>query len=282
MRSARLTAAILGTIGALAPGGPRAAEDDETVPKWEIGIAGGAGMTPHYPASDQRGHAVAAAPFLIYRWERVRIGEDGFVGGRVARDRRYELTVSIAGSLPADSDRNRARAGMPDLDALVEIGPQLELTLTERRDIDSVKLKLPVRAVLSVDLWDAEYRGILVNPRISYTRDRFLLDQLEASVSLGPVFASSLLMDYFYTVQPQFATPVRPEYQASGGYLGADFGVGLTYEFSERFRVFVGGKIGYYDGATNADSPLFRTHASYTVGTGFVWKILLSKEQVPD
>lgn len=250
-----------------------AEQPGEALPKWEAGIAGGGAWTPHYPAADESGNAIIAAPYLKYRGRRLRLGEDGLVTGRFFRTDRIHVTASVRGSLPADSADNRARAGMPDLDALFEVGPQVELLLAGRREENSVSLKLPLRFVFSTDFSDLKDRGVVFQPRFSYRRESLLgADGLSGTVSLGPSFASERLMDYFYEVAPQFATPQRPAYQAEGGYLGSDIALSLNYRLSQSFSVLVGVEFSYYGGATNDDSPLFRSDSGVKAGAGFVWR----------
>lgn len=275
-------AAVLATVLS-ACGAAAAVPAKKESPKWEVGIAGGGGWAPHYPAAEQSGGAVAATPYLIYRGQRLRIGEEGLVSGRILETDRVEITASIAGSLPARSKNNEARQGMPDLDALLEAGPQLVVILARRPDLDTLSLKLPIRLVGSTDFSNLKYRGVVVQPRLSYHRENlFGSADLSGSVSVGPIFASERLMDYFYEVAPLYATPDRPAYDARAGYLGSDLGIGLSYKFSKRFSVSVGAQFSYYDGATNEASPLYRSDFGIRVGAGFVWKVWTSKTTVPN
>jgi len=253
------------------------------LPKWEAGFAAGAGRTPHYPAADESGGAVVGAPYVIYRGSRLRVGEDGWISGRLFKSRKIDLTLSLAGSLPVSSEDNEARTGMPDLDFLLEIGPQLVITLAERPDVDSVSLKLPLRVVGSTDFHNLKYRGLIFQPRLAYDRENlFGSEDLSGTVSIGPTFASEPLMDYFYEVGPQFATPQRPVYDAQAGYLGSNLRLGLSYQVSERFKISLGTQLSYYGGATNEDSPLFRSRTGIAAGIGFVWKAWMSRTMVPD
>lgn len=283
-RLGRPIAAAAGAVAVLLWASPGVlAEPADREPKWEIGIAGGGGWTPHYPAAEQGGGAVAAIPYMKYRGRRLRVGDDGLVSGRIFNSDKVRFTASIRGSLPANSDDNRARAGMPDIDALFEIGPQLEIVMAERRDVDSISLKLPVRFVFSSDFSNLKDRGVVIEPRLSYEREAlFGTEELSMTVSLGPSFASERLMDYFYEVAPQYATPERPAYQARGGYLGSNLTLGLSYDISDRFSVFLGTEFSYYGGATNADSPLFRSNTGIRAGVGFVWKAWVSESKVAD
>lgn len=272
--------ALLWPGGATAAGEEPVAGAGEQVPKWEAGIGAGWAWTPHYPAAGQNGSTVLALPYFIYRWERVKIGEGGLVSGRVFEDPRVELTASIGGALPAKSEDNRAREGMPDLDTLAEVGAQLDVTLAEREGRDKWKLQMPLRAVVSTDFGSLDYRGVVVRPRVAYSREGLAGGAVEATLAAGPIFASDLLMDYFYDVPPQFATPTRPAYEARGGYMGSAATLYATYDVNERLRLILGGQAAWYGGATNADSPLFRDSTSYSVGLGLVWRILESEETV--
>lgn len=263
-------------------GSARAEHNESEKPKWEVGLAGGAGWSHHYPGADQGSAAAAAIPFVIYRTEHLSVGEGGLVTGRLLETDRVEITASIRGSLPAHSKDNKAREGMPDLDTLVEIGPQVVINLRERTDVDSLALKLPLRAVLSTDFSNLKYRGLVFQPRLAYSRDRLFDSKFDGTVSIGPIFATDKLMDFFYDVPPQFATPTRPAYESHGGYMGTDLTMGLTYPVSDRFKVLLGGEVSYLGGNANEDSPLFRQRVNYRVAVGFAWKILVSKSTVPD
>ena len=60
---------------------------------------------------------------------------------------RTELDVSISGTPPVDSSENDARRGMPDLDAILEIGPSFNILLARAEDRKTrLELRLPVRA----------------------------------------------------------------------------------------------------------------------------------------
>ena len=94
--------------------------------------------------------------------------------------------------------------------------------------------------------------------------------------SIGSSFATKKLHEYFYRVEPRFATATRPAYEADGGYLGSDITLGLSYGITDRVRAFVGWRVGYYGGAANEDSPLFRQKVSSSIHVGFTWSIYQS------
>jgi hypothetical protein len=131
-------ALLLGTVAA-------SVQAAEELPLWEAGLGVAAVSFPAYRGSDQRNCFVLPSPFFVYRGEFLKADRDG-VRAELFDSERAELTLSVALSPPAASKDIRARAGMPDLRANFEIGPQLNLTLWQTDDrARQLKLLLPMR-----------------------------------------------------------------------------------------------------------------------------------------
>lgn len=253
-----------------------------TLPLWEFGIGGVVASTPHYPAASQNGLNAAPFPVIIYRGDFLRLGDGDVARGRIVKTDRYEFDISFDGSFPASSDDNDARAGMPDLDFLVELGPTLKVLLAKAARDAKIELSVPLRAAFSTDVTSIDYQGLVFNPKLKYKNDNFYGDDYRFSASIGPAFTTSELQEYFYQVDPQFATASRPAYQADAGYLGTRINVGFGMPVYDRVRAFVGGSLGYYGGAANEDSPLFRDEVNFAGGIGLTWSFYHSDERVPD
>lgn len=246
---------------------------------WEVGIGGGGEYAPHYPAADESGLNGLALPYLIYRGDIFRLGDGSIAKGVFVETERVEFDVSLDASFDADSDDNKARRGMPDLDFLGEIGPQLTVVLREW-PASRLEVELPVRAVFSTDFGDIDLRGYVFNPELSW-RSRGVWEGAGVSVELGASFATEKLQAYFYEVGAGFAVPGRPAYDADGGYMGSELGVGVSFGVGERARVFVGGNAAYHGGAANEGSPLHRDEATFSVSAGFLWSLYESEERAP-
>ena len=96
----------------------------------------------------------------------------------------------------------------------------------------------------------------------------------------GPVFTDRRYNEYFYGVDPAFATPTRPAYQPKGGYGGMEFVVGA----SKRFPKYWVGLFARYDtlaGARFADSPLVTSKRYIAGGIGISWILGQSEKRVP-
>ncbi|MEM6492513.1 MAG: MipA/OmpV family protein, partial [Pseudomonadota bacterium] len=127
----RTTLAGAACIGAFLGFGPVAAQDAgplgaATEPLWEVGVGGFAAVGPQYPASSEYDVNGLPIPFFIYRGDFFRVDEGSARLVPLDTD-TVEIDLSLNASFGADSDDNEAREGMPDLDTLVEFGPELIL-----------------------------------------------------------------------------------------------------------------------------------------------------------
>jgi MipA family protein len=258
--------------------------EDDLQPVWEAGAFAAVFRTPEYPAAGQSQNNVLAAPYIIYRGETLRIG-DGAIARAVAIDKRsYELDLSLAGSFNANSDDNLARQGMPDLDYIFELGPQLKLRLADvtfaQHGKGELYLNLQTRAAFSTDFSQFNYRGLVFQPELAYRQKGWLSDKSALSVSLSPTWATEQLHDYFYQVEDDYVSAQRQAFNAKGGYLGTDLSVFVSFNASQDVRIFLGGNMALHSGAANRQSPLFIQASQYSFGVGLVWRLYQSEARV--
>lgn len=183
----------------------------------------------------------------------------------------------MGAAVPVKSDDNPARAGMPDLDPTVEIGPQWSYKL--RDDWMKVTLRLPLRRVLAVDFPEVRGVGTVFTPTLALDRDDHPWPGWHASVSTGPIFGDRSYFAYYYGVDAVHAAADRPVWQAKAGYGGWQFTATLTKRFKD---FWLGGFLrgDYLGGATFEDSPLARREMSWMGGIGVSWVFLESKQRV--
>lgn len=259
-----------------------AGEDESSLPLWEIGAGAAAAWTPDYPAAEDSSLRALPFPAVVYRGDFLRIGDSSVVSGRLFRSPRLELDVSLDGSLDAESDDIDARRGMPDLGFLFEAGPELEIALSDPGDdTRTLKLELPLRGVFSWDDDGVRSRGLVFNPELEYEKPAFAGTPWELSLSVAPVFATQELHDYFYTVEPVYATASRPAYEARSGYLQTEFGARLTRRDPKRF-LFLGITVNAHSGSRNEESPLYRRDVTWALYAGVVFALWQSEELAPD
>jgi outer membrane protein len=248
-------------------------------PLLELGIIGGGGLIPDYPAAERSDPRAVVLPWLIYRGELLQSDERG-LRGRLYRDADLELTVNFNGALAASSSGG-VREGMPDLEYLGEVGPSLRwVAWRDEARLSRVTLELPVRAAFSTDLSRIRHRGFVFAPEIAFERSSVLNREGRARIGIGPVFASGGLMDYWYRVKPEEARPGRPAYNAEGGYLGLRLQFSYRTPLTERIWLTAGGRVENFSGAANTDSPLFRSDFNVTLVGGISFTLYRTEATV--
>jgi outer membrane protein len=251
-------------------------------PLWEVGAIGAVFNGPQYPGASSRHSNFLAVPYGVYRGDTWRIG-DGAVARVVAVDKKnYELDVSLNASFNASSADDDARRGMDDLDYLFEVGPQLKINLSGDASDSEGKfaLDLQARGVFATDFSYIRHQGYIFHPRLSYRHTGWPGQGSALTLSVAPSWGSEALLDYFYQVNPEFASPGRPAYDAKGGYLGTTVSLGLAFEATPTIRFFVGGNVSFYQGSVNRASALLQENMTYAWGIGLSWRAYQSEQQV--
>lgn len=249
-------------------------------PLWEFGLGVGAVSFPDYRGSDrQRLHPVPI-PYLVYRGDFFKADRDGVRGVFFDSD-RVELNVSLAASVPVNSDGNDARRGMPDLKPTIEIGPSLDITLWRSDDRRAkLDLRLPLRWATLVQGSPRDV-GLVFSPRVNLdVRDPFGYTGWNLGLLTGPIYADARNNAYFYDVAPAYATASRPAYAAEGGYGGTQFIAALSKRYP---RYWVGAFVRYdtLQGAVFDDSPLVQRDSAWAAGFGIAWMLGESSQRVP-
>ena len=220
-----IAAAALGA--AAVPGLAQAADK----PLWEAGVGMSALAFPDYRGSDESSLYAIPFPYLVYRGTFLKADRDG-IRGTFFDSEHVELNVSVGASLPVNSDESEARAGMPDLQPTVELGPSLEFRLWRSADRRvQLDLRLPLRAALTV-AGGMDDVGWVFSPRVNLDlADPAGLAGWRLGLLAGPMYGSERNHDYFYSVAPQYATAERPAFDAEGGYAGTQFLAALSKRY---------------------------------------------------
>jgi outer membrane scaffolding protein for murein synthesis (MipA/OmpV family) len=272
----------LAGLGLLAAGAASAAGSASTaqsaeLPLWELGIGAGALHVPHYRGSDQSHDWLLPVPYVIYRGTIFKSDRDG-TRAVLLDTRRLDIDVSLDASPPTRKGDNRARAGMSDLSATLEVGPSLNGRLGQGRAETygwKLDLRLPLRAVFTLG----------AHPRaIGWTSTPVLNLDLEVrgwnlGLQGGPLLGTRRLHGYFYDVAAPAITATRPAYVAPGGYAGW----ALTGSASRRVGHWWLAAFARTDsvaGAVFEASPLVRQRQNTTFGLAASWVFKVSDTRV--
>jgi len=277
-----LLSACLCLLAASALAQDQAAKSDEDDPGalWEWRIAAFGRYGPSYPASEEMQVNIIPLPIPIYRGRFLRLFEDSEnpIRGKVFERDRIKLDLDLDITFPADSDEIEARTGMPDLDFLLQAGPELDLQFARQEFLEGRwHLALQGRGAVSFDGLDPSYRGLTFSSEFRYIAQITSRDEFKFRIT--PTFATQEYMAYYYQVDPQFATPERPAFKAKGGYLGTDFTWNWNRKFTEKLSVWCGARLGVYSGASNKNSPLFTDDVTPSLYAAFMYKFWESKRR---
>lgn len=225
-------------------------------PKMELGLALAGQHLNDYRGSKETQLQAYPIPFFIYRGDVIKADRGGLRADFLA-DKSWELNFSVAGALNGDSENNRLRDGMPELESALEVGPSLNINLTGDSFSSGWQLRVPVRAVFTLSGDGVHHIGYTANPKLTYSADK-LIGGWRAKYNLGLFYASDKYHDYYYSVAPEFATENRVQYDAEAGFSGYFF---KTTIFKRKKNTIFGVSLQYdnLSGAKFEDSPLVET-----------------------
>jgi len=261
---------------------PVQADEDEK-PLWEIGLFSGAARIPHYRGSDEYNWYVVPLPYVIYRGEIIQADREG-VKGIFFKTESFESSLSLSGNPPVDGD-NDAREGMPDLDAMFEVGPSLKWHFTGDflNQSDALYAQIALRAASSIGFdsgVDLSYLGLHADISLSYANQSLFKNQeIGFGGKIAADFADKDLNAYFYDVEQEYERPDRPSYESDSGYAGFSLS---GWAYKKLTRVL---SLGFYSrwdnisGAVYEDSPLVKEKNNFTFGCALNWKIWESKRK---
>lgn len=247
---------------------------EEQLPLWELGVGVVALSQPHYfGAADSRAY-VLPIPYFKYRGDIVRADREG-IRARLFESERVSLGISGGGSFPVDSEDDDARRGMPDLDVLAEIGPNLRVDLVDNDDLH-LQFQLPIRGTFSFGDDAGDYKGWTTNPRLVA---KMTSGEWSYVSSIGPIFSDQKYHAYTYDVAPEFVTADREAYSASSGYTALRLGFDMNRYYK---NMYINGFVRYFNmhGAKNEHSPLFRREHNVAAGITVSWILKQSKRTV--
>lgn len=264
-----------GVVGLLVATPLSAAEEPK--PRWEWGVGVAAATLRDYAGSDNYRSHVLPFPWLVWRSERLHIGQGG-THGVLWRGLDSELDLTLSLNPSARQSDNPLRAGMPKLDPLLETGLRLRLDLW--RDEASgwvVDAKLPLRRALAWD--DGTLSGVGWHAEPGLSLGKNLTPGWFWDVSAAANFVDRNYASYFYGVDPIYATTSRPAFRAEAGYGGWQLGSRLQYQHQrQRWNLFL--RLEGLEGARFADSPLVTTLHAGTVGIAWMYRLGVSRKTV--
>jgi outer membrane protein len=279
MRFITTLAALAPALGMAQSGPPdEAGEAGAGRPLWEAGLVAGAARVVDYPGADQSQLRGLVVPLFIYRGKILRI-DGGGIRGRLVDTPDWELDLTASAAFNARN--NDARQGMPALDYLFGVGPQL-IYKGLRGHPGSPTLHLKARAAFSTDFSDTRSRGFSFGPEVRWRMKPLATSPVLLTLAVQPSWASRSLQRSFYQVDASQASAERPAYDARAGYLGTEVSATLSGRRSNSLSWFAGVRAMSLHGAANTASPLLRERSNFSAGVGVVWTPWQSQARAAD
>lgn len=219
--------------------------------------------TPSYIGSEKQNLVVLPFPYIEYTGKYLSIDRDR-IYNEFYNTEKVQIELSLRGMLPAKS-KDTAREGMPDLDAMLEIGPKLTYNIFSKHD-SKINLEIPIRAALSLGDDFLEYQGYFSSLDLMY--ENYIFDNYKINFVVGVGFSDQRINNYYYEVDSKYVNNNRNEYHSKSGY--SDFH--NTFSVTKKEKSFWYGafiKHYYLDSVVYEDSPLVETKSSIFTGLAF-------------
>jgi len=237
---------------------------------WEAG----GGMTYfqalHYLGADQSKSYALPFPHIVIESDVFSVNRSA-INGHLSKSDFFKLDLSFGGQLKVDSEDNRAREGMPDLDYVLEMGPSPEFLISGHfKGNSKLTFDIPIRASMATDFKSAESIGWRVVPTLHWFGKWPGVQGWEFDSQLRYLYGSKQYHDYFYTIEDQYVTTNRVAYQSEEGKGGLQ----LKLRLKTSYKGMIVGVFVVYTDVSNAvfnDSPLVIEDTNYTLGMYGSW-----------
>jgi len=246
----------------------------------QIGLGVGYGIVPHYPASNQSSSKSLALPIVVYRGDILKSDQEEGTRAELYSSRELDVNLSFGARFSNDSKDNRARAGMPDLNYIIEVGPSLHYKILREKKKRLFTLQVPLRFTTETNFKKYNYLGVVFEPEVKLQFFNVGTPHLKVTSSLSLEFFSDRIAKYFYEVEPQYANTDRAAYDSRAGFSNLTLGQSFSYDYRD-FKVVAGVNYNDYSFSENRNSPLYKTKNDYSVFSALIW-FFYEKESIRD
>ena len=251
--------------------------EEKSLLEWGMFI--GHGGLADYPSSNEYRYRTLPFPYVNYHGEFFRSDNEHGTRLRFIKDVNFDFDLSFGGSFPTETDNNSARAGMPKLDWTLEVGPRFLYYFYRDANWGNVRLGLPLRKSYATNFQFTKEVGYLFSPTFQIDKYNFLSKNLDLFFILTFNYFDEGEADYFFEIDPNYATSERNAYNAKQGLLSYDFSLTIKYQ-AEQKLFLLGTQYSDFSQSANRDSFLHKTNSSLSYFIGFGWLLFESEEKV--
>lgn len=258
-----------------------ASEDNlKSKPLFEYGFFIGGLTIADYPASDQSRLRTLPLPVVRYHGDLFRSDDEDGTRFRMINNDKIDFDLSFGGSFPTETGNNQARIGMPTLDWTAEIGPRLLYYLYRDKKVAQIRIGIPLRMTFTTNFITWSNIGYVFAPTFQIDKYNFLVDDLNLYFNFTWNYLDAGVANYFYRIDPVYATSERASYEARSGTLGYDLDLALKYQWSKK-TIILATRYSNFSESANSKSFLHRSNTNWTIFSGISWIIGESELAVP-
>lgn len=245
-------------------------EKKPTVSELEIGVGYGFGSVADYPAADEYSRKTVLLPLIVYRGDILKSDQEEGTRAELFKSQEVEINLSFGARFNSDSENNKARIGMPNLNYILETGPSLNYKLWRLPKVASLTLQIPLRLTFETDFRKTDFLGFVFEPELRFQKINFLVPNLTASTSVAVEFFSERVANYYYQVENVYVTADRAAYNAKAGLASLSVGQSFLYEYN-RFNFIFGASHSYFGKSENTASPLYKSDTNTSIFAAVAW-----------
>ena len=253
-------------------------EKKPTFSELELGIGYGFGSVPDYPAADEYSRKTLFLPLIIYRGDVLKSDQEDGTRAELFKSTEIEINLSFGARFNSDSQNNKTRVGMPNLNYILESGPSLSYKLWKNPKVSSLTLQIPLRLTFETDFKKTDFVGFVFEPELKFQKLNFLVPNLTASTSVAVELFSERVANYYYQVENIYATAERPAYDARAGLASFSVGQSFLYEYNAYNFIF-GASHSYFGNSANTKSPLYKSDTNTSVFAAIAWFFYKSTDE---
>ena len=232
---------------------------------WALGIGIGTYSVPDYPGSSHIKQFTAPIPYVHYQGPHIKLA-DGKISSLIFKSNKLLIDMSIDGTPPVKSKNNSARNGMPDLDPVLELGPEFSYYFWKNNK-SKLYLSLPIHYGFALNKNGIQTISWSSNPRLKFNFKRGFW---KLKLGVGPVYASRQHHDFYYSIALNETNTQRHTYQSDGKFGGLRYSLGLQMKRSHfKYDAYI-----RYNELKNADfsnSPLLKNKHDVLGAMAITW-----------
>lgn len=233
---------------------------EPSISRW--GIAAGTGWISDYSGAGQGRMRYLIMP--AYHSKFLTIDRQDGAKAHLLTENRFKFSVSFSFLMPTSSKDIPVRHGMPNLNLVLQLGPELQISLYKSTHF-KMYLRLPVRFIVATDFqYKLDYLQWTFAPSLRTEYD-FGIEYGKIGTRLELDYASQDYNSYFYGVDAKYATSTRPAYQAKMGLMQYILGLQYSYDAFMPLTLSLATNIYLMNDSANKNSPLLVKNEGYSL-----------------